>query len=109
MLNINTDEESEKLNIHTKFLKFKKQYEWIYDFWKKNPDTERCWVPWNWCDSFFEQSKNNSISIFAPTNDTLHSIKLDYDHDNFQRTQIYGNVWYKNYNNKKPFIWKDFL
>lgn len=37
---------------------------------------------------------NNSIIMFAPSNDTLHSVRLDYNHLPLQRTQIYGNLMF---------------
>ncbi len=33
--------------------------------------------------------------MFAPGNDTLHAVRLRYDHRAYQRTQIYGNLWSK--------------
>ena len=39
-----------------------------------------------------QQSINNSIVLFAPNIDTLHAIKMQYDHNKFQRTQLYGNL-----------------
>lgn len=94
MLNINTSDDSEQINIHTYLMKFKKSKEYVYDFWKQNEEIERNWVPWDWCESKFETRKNNSIVLFAPSDDTLHAVKLDYDHLKFQRTQVYGNLWY---------------
>ena len=37
-------------------------------------------------------NKNNSIVIFKPSVDTLHAVKMKYDHTKFQRTQLYGNL-----------------
>ncbi|MBQ0732907.1 hypothetical protein [Aquimarina celericrescens] len=99
MLNLNTHKDSEKMDIHTHLLKFKPERVYIRDFWKNNKDIERCWVPWHWCESIFETRPNNSISLFAPSNDTLHAVKLNYDHLQYQRTQLYGNLWY---NGGKP-------
>ncbi len=96
MLNLNTHPDAEKSQIHTYLLRFKKQYEYIYKFWSENLDIDRNWVPWDWCDIVKETSKNNSIVIFAPSNDTLHAVKLNYNHLKFQRTQLYGNLWYDN-------------
>lgn len=95
MLNINTDPISEQTSIHTHLLKFTPKYEYIHTFWNNN-DVERTWIPWNWCESVMETNLNNNIVIFSPSNDTLHAVKLDYDHLQFQRTQAYGNLWYKN-------------
>lgn len=99
MLNINTVFDEEE-NIYTNFMKFKQDYKEIYDFWRNNPSYERSWVPWNWCDTVFSHKKNNSITIFAPNNRTLHSVKLEYDCLPFQRNQIYGNLWWEGKNLK---------
>lgn len=106
MLNVNTDKQSEQIDIHTHFLEFTDRYKKLYDYWKENVNTDRCWVPWVWCDSKFKQIKNNSITIFAPDNNTLHGVKLDYDHCQFQRTQIYGNLWYTDYTPPDKPNWK---
>lgn len=107
MLNINTDSESEQLHLHTYFMKFKKEYEHIYNFWENNQNVDRCWVPWNWCEREFVQTKNNSITVFAPSNRSLHAVKLDYDHTKLQRTQVYGNLWYIESNIKDKPNWKE--
>lgn len=95
MININPSDQSEKINLHTYFMSLNKNKEWIYDYWKNNTDIDRCWVPWSWATENFNQRKNNSITIFAPDNNTIHAVKLDYNHLKFQRTQFYGNLWYK--------------
>ena len=95
MVNINNSQKSEEKNHHTHYMTFKDEKAYVSDFWKYNVDVERCWVPWDWCDTAKQQKKNNSIVIFAPSNDTLHAIKADYDHYSSQRTQLYGNLWYQ--------------
>lgn len=95
LLNINTDPAAENDKIHTQLLKFKAERQYIYDFWRYNPTIERCWVPWNWCDAVIKTNINNSFIMFAPSDDTLHAVKLDYDHLKYQRTQIYGNLFYE--------------
>jgi hypothetical protein len=94
MININTNEQSENINIHTNLLTFKEEYKYIQKFWQENENYDRCWLPWNYCEIKKTTCKNNSIILFKPDNDTLHSVNLKYDHLNFQRTQIYGNLWY---------------
>ncbi|HVJ18611.1 MAG TPA: hypothetical protein VM686_24490 [Polyangiaceae bacterium] len=94
MLNINTSAESEKVDIHTHLLTFRPERRYLYDFWRHNPEVDRCWVPWDWCETKLETRTNNSIVLFAPSDDTLHAVKLAYDHLAFQRTQVYGNLWY---------------
>lgn len=95
MLNINTCDEAERTPIHTHLLRFKPERRYVQEFWKHNPQADRCWVPWDWCESRVETRRNNSIVIFAPAHDTLHAVRLRYDHLKFQRTQAYGNLWYE--------------
>ncbi|MCH9852980.1 MAG: hypothetical protein K0U45_05695 [Alphaproteobacteria bacterium] len=95
MVNINPSNESENLNHHTHYLNFKKEFKHVQVFWDGNDLAERAWVPWDWCETVFQQTKNNSIVLFSPSNDTLHGVKADYNHLNTQRTQLYGNIWYK--------------
>jgi hypothetical protein len=94
MININTDPDSETKYLHTHLLRFLPEYKKIYEFWHAHPEIDRCWVPWSWCCSEFEHTKNNSILMFAPNDHSLHAVKLNYDHTQYQRTQIYGNLWY---------------
>lgn len=96
MVNINPSEQSEDLNFHTHYMTFKDQYNKIYDYWKTESKVDRCWVPWDWANTEKRQTKNNSIVIFAPDNNTLHAVKADYNHLETQRTQFYGNLWYLN-------------
>ena len=92
LLNINKDERAESLPIHTHLLKFKDEWSFIKDYWLNNKEKNTTWVPWGWCESCFQTRKNNSIVIFKPNVDTLHAVKMIYDHTKFQRTQIYGNL-----------------
>ena len=96
LLNINKDDSVESYDVHTHLLKFKKEYEYIYKVWDETKDLDRCWVPWDLCESKKTIRKNNSIVLFSPTSHTLHAVKLDYPHKQFQRTQIYGNLMYDN-------------
>lgn len=95
MLNVNPSGHSEELDIHTHYLKFKPKKCFISEFWRHNENLDRCWVPWDWCDTVKRQCLNNSIVIFAPSWNTLHAVKLNYDHLITQRTQFYGNLWYE--------------
>ena len=95
LLNINKDNKAEKLDIHTHLLKFKKSYDKVYRIWEEKNQFDRCWVPWEWCDTERMIRKNNTIVIFPTTNRSLHAVKLNYNHCDFQRTQIYGNLMYK--------------
>ena len=94
MINVNTDPASEEMPIHTHLLRFKDNKKFISEFWKHNSDFDRDWVPWEWCETEKEINRNNSLIMFAPSHGTLHAVKLRYDHLNFQRTQLYGNLWY---------------
>jgi hypothetical protein len=96
LLNINNAELEQK-DCHTQLLEFKPKYKYIEDYWNKNTHIERCWVPWDWCNRIKTMNKNNSMIIFKPDSSppTLHAVKLDYNHLLYQRTQIYGNLMYK--------------
>jgi len=95
MLNVNPSPSAEQDPIHTQLLRFKPERRYIYEFWKYNEHIDRFWVPWKWCVRESETRKNNAIIIFAPCSDTLHGIRLRYDHLKYQRTQIFGNFWYE--------------
>ena len=92
LLNINKDESVDKAQVHTHLLKFKEEWSFIPEYWRTNLQKNRCWVPWEWCETSKICNKNNSIVLFAPGVDTLHAIKMQYDHNKFQRTQLYGNL-----------------
>lgn len=109
LININTEDDAEKQDVHTHLLKFKKKHQQIYNFWKENKGIDRCWVPWDWCTTEKYISKNNSLIMFAPADDTLHAVKLDYNHLPFQRTQLYGNLWYKQKQKVKSSYYQDLL
>ncbi len=102
LLNINRDDGISDYGIHTHLLKFKEEKQHIYKFWDDNPELERCWVPWEWCDSEKTISDNNTLVLFPPNNHTLHAVKLEYPHLEFQRTQIYGNLWYTDTTRAEP-------
>ena len=95
MLNVNPGSDSETLDIHTHYGVLKPQKRFVGEFWRYNEEFDRCWVPWDWCETLKRQTQNNSIVIFAPSWDTLHAVKLNYDHLRTQRTQFYGNLWYE--------------
>lgn len=95
MINIYKNNECQKYQINTQLNVFKEKYNYIYDFWRYSQKFDRIWVPWNWCTTKKTHSSNNSLIMFKPSYNTLHSVKLDYDHLKFQRNQIYGNLWYQ--------------
>lgn len=92
LLNINKDDTVENQPVHTNLLRFKPEWEYIKDYWKTNFEKNTTWVPWDWCETRFVTNKNNSIVLFKPSVDTLHAVRMIYDHTKFQRTQLYGNL-----------------
>lgn len=105
MVNINPSDTSEMSDHHTHYLRFKPSKNYVSTFWQYNPDYDRDWVPWDWCETVKQQYKNNSIVIFSPSNDTMHAVKANYNHLVTQRTQLYGNLWYLNCE-AKPLRWE---
>lgn len=105
MVNINSTENSSQLDHHTRYLTLKDEYSYLSEFWKNNDTIDRAWVPWDWCKVEYEQKSNNSMVIFSPAHDTLHAVKADYNHLLGQRTQLYGNLWYKNAKKCRPSEW----
>ncbi|MEQ1898889.1 MAG: hypothetical protein ABL971_16070 [Vicinamibacterales bacterium] len=107
MVNINSAADSEFRDHHTRYMSLKKQRKYVQSFWEENTDFDRCWVPWNWCETQTIQRANNSMVLFSPTNETLHAIKASYDHLNGQRTQLYGNLWFKDTGKMQDVTWED--
>ena len=107
MINVNPSTLSDRLDHHTHYLRLKPSKKYVQEFWEGNPDIERVWLPWSWCESDKQQSKNNSIVIFSPSNDTFHGVKARYDHLVSQRTQLYGNLWYKECLTKGRLDWEE--
>jgi hypothetical protein len=108
MVNINPSELSESSDHHTHYLKFRPKYKYVQAYWEGNQDVNRCWVPWEWCETIKTQTANNSIVIFSPNDETMHGVKANYDHLKTQRTQLYGNLWYKELDVKPGPEWEDF-
>lgn len=94
MININPSIGSASKNIHTRYLELREDKKYIESVWE-NEKIDRCWVPWDWANVVKTQTLNNSIVIFSPNNNTWHAVKTDYNHYEMQRTQFYGNLWYK--------------
>lgn len=107
LVNINTDPCCDDLDIHTHLLSFLENKQHIKQYWQDRTDVDRCWVPWSWCKTNKIINKNNSLVMFTPGNDTLHAVKLDYDHHAYQRTQLYGNLWYLDKGNSSKSNWSD--
>lgn len=106
LLNINKFDYIEQEPVHTHLLKFHNKWKPVKDFWQNNTKIERTWVPWEWCQTIKTTKYNNSIVLFAPSNDTLHAAKMIYNHNKFQRTQIYGNLMYEEKKRLQKFDWK---
>ena len=95
LFNANPGGDTESLSYHTHYMAFKEQWDFIRRFWRDTPHADTCWVPWEWCETRKRHTANNSIVVFAPRYDTLHGVKANYDHLRSQRTQFYGNLWYR--------------
>ncbi|MEM7403851.1 MAG: hypothetical protein AAF458_01100 [Pseudomonadota bacterium] len=108
MVNINPHENSEQLDHHTHYMRFRTQRAYVKAFWDGNPAIDRCWVPWDWCETVSVQRRNNSIVVFAPSNETMHAVRASYDHLGGQRTQLYGNLWYKTSEMDGVIEWEQF-
>jgi hypothetical protein len=108
MINLNPAPDSENIDYHTSYLTFTPEKDHIRQFWTENPAVDRFWVPWAWCDVKIKQTKNNSIVIFSPDNDTMHAVRAHYDHLVTQRTQFYGNLWYTTASAKSTHTWANF-
>lgn len=109
MVNLNPDPDSAEREHHTSYLQFKSQWRYVQEFWQGNPTADRCWVPWEWCEVKTQQRMNNSLVLFSPNCSTLHAVKARYDHLGFQRTQLYGNLWYKNFQKMVTPKWEDLV
>jgi hypothetical protein len=109
MININPARNSEDFEYHTHYLRFRPERDYIREFWSRHEHLDRCWVPWAWCETVKRQARNNSMVMFAPANDTLHAIKASYGHLATQRTQYYGNLWFKESPVQKGTTWRDLV
>ena len=109
LVNINPNPKSHTEEYHTSYLIFKSQWNYVGEFWKGNSRYERCWVPHEWCDTVKQQRENNSMILFAPDDYTMHSVKTKYNHLTYQRTQLYGNLWFKEYPEREMVRWEDLI
>lgn len=107
MVNVNPNAGSDAREHHTHFLSLKPEYQYVKTFWESNTDCETCWIPWDWCNTVSLHSKNNSITIFAPSFESLHGVKASYNHLEGQRTQLYGNQWFTRSDDLKRLEWED--
>jgi len=96
LLNINKNKEIESQDCHTYLLAFKPETKHIQENWAANTHQERGWVPWGYCNSVKTVNTNNTVVMFKPSSNpaSLHAVKLNYDHLEYQRTQIYGNLMF---------------
>jgi hypothetical protein len=81
----------------------------VQAYWEGNQSANRCWVPWDWCETVKVQKENNSIVIFSPNDTTMHGVRARYDHLASQRTQLYGNLWYKDLDVQDGPEWEDLV
>lgn len=109
MVNINPAPDAHAQQHHTQYLRFAPPYRYVPAFWEGHPEAERCWVPWDWCETVSEQRANNSLVAFSPDNTTMHGVKAQYDHGPAQRTQLYGNLWYRHTAPLTKPEWEDFV
>lgn len=109
MVNINPAPDAQAQQHHTQYLRFAPPYRYVQAFWEGHPEAERCWVPWDWCETVSEQRRNNSLVAFAPDNTTMHGVKAQYDHRPAQRTQLYGNLWHRQAAPLTKPEWEDFV
>ncbi len=109
MTNINPGANAEALDIHTHYMVFRPDFAYVKDVWAERSRVDRAWVPWSWCETVKRQPQNNSIVLFAPSNDTLHAVKATYDHLPTQRTQLYGNLWFSGKMDLEKPEWRDLL
>jgi hypothetical protein len=109
MVNVNPGSRSEQQEHHTHYLRFRKEFQYVQTYWEGNAKLDRCWVPWDWCDTVKQQRENNSIVVFSPSNATMHGVKANYDHLASQRTQLYGNLWYKTSEVQDGPEWEDLV
>jgi hypothetical protein len=107
MVNINPHPNAGSHAHHTHYMSFRDERRYVQDYWRANPGIERCWVPWDWCETKFVQANNNSMVAFAPSDDTIHAIKATYDHFEGQRTQLYGNIFRRNAPKLSKLEWQD--
>ena len=109
MTNINPAANSEELSIHTHYMTFRPEFDYVRKLWAERTDIDRAWVPWDWCETAKTQPMNNSFVMFSPSDDTIHAVKASYDHLQTQRTQLYGNLWYKNAAQISKWEWRQLL
>jgi hypothetical protein len=95
LVNVNPGKNAGAPEPQTCYLRLKDQYQYVRAYWEGNPDADRCWVPWSWCETVKQQRENNSIVAFSPASTTMHGAKARYDHLASQHTQLHGNFWYR--------------
>jgi hypothetical protein len=96
MANINPGPNAAEQAFHTRYMRLKPAFAYIQSFWEGNPEVDRGHLPWHVAETVWEHRANNSMVVFAPGDKTLHAVRAWYDHLSSQRTQIYGNLWYRN-------------
>lgn len=106
MVNIYTDEDDvSSKQMHTHLCRLVDKYSYVSYVWK-NGDCDPCWVPWDWSETVKTTNTNNSITIFEPSNETLHAVRVNEEHLIHQRNQIYGNLWYEKSQKPRNLPWE---
>lgn len=108
---MNTSDIVESADCHTHILKFKNEYKFIEECWHLNCNIQTTYVPWEYCDTVKVINKNNTMLIFKPDVKpaSLHGIKTNFNNLEFQRTQLYGNLYYSKRKNLGNMNYKQLL
>lgn len=109
VMNINRDEEAAaRAEAGTNLFAIDPNNQWVERVWK-NCTFERAWIPWQWARRAKTINENNNMLVFSPHESSLHGIHLDYDHLQWQRTQLYGNAFYRHANGGVDVQWQTLL
>ena len=108
MVNVNPAPRSDAQLHHTHYLRLRDGFRHVQAYWDDHPAQDRCWLPWDWCETEKVQRANNSMVVFAPDNRSIHGVKAQYDHLPGQRTQLYGNLWRRHVTIEGSTQWEQF-
>lgn len=93
LVNTNVHPDAERDDLNTHLCKCVPERDMTH-VWAAREDCERSWIPWDWTETVRTTHENNALVMFAPGNDTLHAVKLNYDHLQWQHTNVYGNMFF---------------
>lgn len=109
VMNINRDEEAAaRAEAGTNLFAIDPENQWVERVWK-NCSFERAWIPWRWASLAKTINENNNMLVFSPHESSLHGIHLNYDHLRWQRTQLYGNAFYRHASGGVDVQWNTLL